>query len=330
MASASSHIPAHVFSYLDITMKRMLLASLMAAAVATTAFATYDVNTAFSALYYSKSAYCDQASLVSWDCVPCKAYPPKLTQVTVATGTYESQGYVGYNPADNQIVVAFRGSSNLPNWIANLDFQKVAYPACSGCEVHKGFYEVWLGQKAVLEGPLRNLTQAHPSATIFVTGHSLGAAVSAHAGVDIATMYPSRDVTVYNFGEPRTGNQAFAAWSTTVLGSGKQYRVTHKADPVPHLPPMSWGFLHIPHELWYNNNGNTSFMNCTDSASAEDPKCSDSTIPIDVQDHLLYLGISTRCNAGLSQEAFAAEVQAMGPLRMPKDYIRAPEEVRLM
>ena len=304
----------------------MIVASLMAAVIATTAFSTYVPQEAFSALYYSKIAYCSSADIASWDCEPCKQYHPQIINQVVTEGDYESQGYIGYNPADNQIIIAFRGSSNLPNWIADLDFKKIPYPPCSGCEVHEGFYNVWLGQKKYLDGPLLNLTKAHPSATILVTGHSLGAAVSAIAATEIATSFPNRSVTLYNFGEPRVGNQAFAQWATTVLATGKQYRVTHKADPVPHLPPMSWGFLHTPHELWYDNNGGTSYKNCTDSGSAEDPTCSDSTIPIAVMDHLLYLGICTKCSCS----NFEAELQAMPPLLMPKDYVRAPEEVRLM
>jgi hypothetical protein len=35
------------------------------------------------------------------------------------------QGFVAYSPTHNAIIVAFRGSANIPNWIANIDFVKV-------------------------------------------------------------------------------------------------------------------------------------------------------------------------------------------------------------
>jgi|LakMenEpi03Aug12_release.lakeMendotaPanAssembly.Ray.scaffolds.fasta_scaffold2956781_1 hypothetical protein len=35
------------------------------------------------------------------------------------------QGFVGYSSTHKAIVVAFRGSANIPNWIANIDFAKV-------------------------------------------------------------------------------------------------------------------------------------------------------------------------------------------------------------
>ena len=307
-------------------MKMVMVLSLMAALLtASTVDATYNPATALSALYYSKIAYCPSADIASWDCPPCKQYHSGITSQKVFEGDYSSQSYTAYNGATNQIIVAFRGSSNIGNWIADLSFKKIPYPACSGCEVHEGFYEVWQGLRTPMMASINSLISTYPTASIFVTGHSLGAAVSIHAGVDIASNL-RKPVTVYNFGEPRVGNQAFAQWATTVLSSGEQYRVTHKADPVPHLPPMSWGYLHTPHELWYDNNGDSSYQNCTDSASAEDSKCSDSTIPIAISDHLLYLGICTECTC----TGFEERLQAMPPLLMPKDYVRAPEEVRLM
>jgi hypothetical protein len=140
------------------------------------------------------------------------------------------------------------------------------------------------------------LVNAHAGSPILVTGHSLGAAVSVHAAVDIMNKITGvSSLELYNFGDPRVGDPAFASWVTTILPDGKQFRVTHAADPVPHLPPMHFGFLHAPHELWYNNNGDASWSDCNDSPSAEDPNCSDSTIPIDISDHLLYLGICTDC-----------------------------------
>ena len=54
----------------------------------------------------------------------------------------ETAGYIGYLPSDNSIYTIFRGSSNIPNWITDLDTAKTPYtywPEC-GCEVHQGFY----------------------------------------------------------------------------------------------------------------------------------------------------------------------------------------------
>jgi hypothetical protein len=142
----------------------------------------------------------------------------------------------------------------------------------------------------------------NPGATVFVTGHSLGAAVALHAAVDIIRTTGAH-VHLYNYGEPRVGNPAFAAWAAATLTEGRQFRVTHARDPVPHLPPLDFGFIHTPHELWYDNNGNTTWRDCKDSSTAEDPTCSDSVLPIDVEDHLLYLGICTECSCTSAKHA---------------------------
>ena len=52
-------------------------------------------------------------------------------------------GFVGYLPSDKRIYVSFRGSSNIENWIADLEVTFTDYGAdCCGqsCKVHKGFY----------------------------------------------------------------------------------------------------------------------------------------------------------------------------------------------
>jgi hypothetical protein len=213
-----------------------------------------------------------------------------------------------------QIVVGFRGTHNFENWIQDLTFGKVPYPntKCSGCEVHHGFLEEWQSYSSQILSAVSGLLQSNPSAPIFVTGHSLGAAVSLLAALDIINILgvPASQVTLYNFGEPRLGDPAFAAWASSVLNYGKQFRVTHKRDPVPHVPPEAFGFLHTPHELWYDNDGNTTWTDCADSATAEDPNCSDSVLPIDVDDHLLYLGVCTECSCSGDADARAVVAAA--------------------
>lgn len=272
----------------------MKLALVLLSLCAVSAFAQYDPNLAMTSLWYSKTAYCDASDISSWSCPTCSHFPGFQLQGVYKNGTFDAQGYTGV-AADGTIVVAFRGSSNIPNWIADLSFKLVPYSACTGCKVHWGFYQVYLELANSILSDVRQLVAANPSATVLVTGHSLGAAVSMHAAVDIMNKIAPSSLTLYNFGEPRVGNPAFAAWAASVLPQGKQFRVTHEADPVPHLPPMSWGFLHCPHELWYNNDGDSSYSDCNDSPSAEDPNCSDSTIPINIADHLLYLGVCTGC-----------------------------------
>lgn len=281
-----------------------VVAAAIAAVLIATASAqdSYDPDLAMSSLYYCKSAYCS-SGLSSWSCDACSYHPNFQIQGVYTNSSFDMQAFSGYDPDADQIVVAFRGSSNIKNWIADLTFSKVPYPnsACSGCEVHEGFLEVWQSVQTQVLPDVQALANAHPNSQILVTGHSLGAAVSVHAALNImlSTSF-SGDLTNYNFGLPRDGNPAFAAWAASILPQGKVFRVTHSRDPVPHVPPMDFGFLHCPTERWYDNDGDTSYATCNDSPTAEDPNCSDSVIPFGIDDHLLYLGICTECSCSSS------------------------------
>ncbi|RNC58764.1 lipase, partial [Trypanosoma cruzi] len=120
------------------------------------------------------------------------------------------------------------------------------------------------------------------------------------------SLFPSAvKVLLYTFGQPRVGNEAFANWllASFCRGGHELYRVTHKRDVVPHLPPMFVGYLHVPHEVWYDNDGDTVHKNCTDTfgtpcsalTANEDPNCSGSIYPTSIEDHLKYLGVCKGC-----------------------------------
>jgi len=260
--------------------------------------AAYDNNMAMQALWYSKSAYCPAPNVNAWNCASC-GFHPRVGNVKVFN-FFDLQAFVGYNAASRHVVVAFRGSSNIANWISNLAFGKTPYALCNNaCSVHTGFYDLWKGLRANMVAAVKGLAAIYPQSTLVVTGHSLGGAIALHAALDLkASVSGFRDYQFYNFGEPRIGDEAFAAYAARVLPNGRQNRIVHKADPVPHLPPMSFGFRHASREIFFNNDGKTSFVECNDSGSGEDPKCSNQfPIPAGIADHLLYMGHSTQCNA---------------------------------
>jgi hypothetical protein len=59
----------------------------------------------------------------------------------------------------------------------------------------------------------------------------------------------------------------------------------HESDVVPHVPPMMFGFWHVPMEEWLHKD---DIIDCNDSG--EDPSCSDSVSVPSVSDHLTYMG----------------------------------------
>eukprot|EP00656_Telonema_subtile_P051315 TRINITY_DN686_c0_g1_i3.p1 TRINITY_DN686_c0_g1~~TRINITY_DN686_c0_g1_i3.p1 ORF type:complete len:306 (-),score=35.24 TRINITY_DN686_c0_g1_i3:31-948(-) len=247
---------------------------------------SYNASRALLFAHFSNAAYCSASALDSWSCAPCKAADPTFTAKSFEAPNYGTQAFVGSN--DGDIVVSFRGSSNLVNWIENLYVRHVdRYPKCDGCLVHSGFYTAWSSLKDGIVAEVQSLLKAQPKARVFLTGHSLGASLAVLAAAELHFSHGIAIEAVYTYGEPRVGNAAFRDFYNQ--GTHLSWRLTHDHDPVPHLPLQSMGFSHISTEVFYN--ADFSKHTVCDS-SGEDPTCSDKNlVDLSVADHLTYLDI---------------------------------------
>ena len=127
-----------------------------------------------------------------------------------------------------------------------------------------------------------------------MTGHSLGGALAVFAALDIKTSFKSAgEVTLYTYGQPRVGNEAFSDYIFSVLN--KSYvRVTHYDDTVAHVPPRISGFKHAGTELWFvNKEMDAEKKECINSAYQEESKeCSNSFwLKTGIWSHVNYMGI---------------------------------------
>ena len=99
------------------------------------------------------------------------------------------------------------------NWISNFDAFRVNYPKVASAQVHQGFYNAYLGVQSQVYSGLKTALASCPGCEIRCTGHSLGAALATIAAADLVQNFKtSSHITLYNFGSPRVGNQAFATW----------------------------------------------------------------------------------------------------------------------
>ena len=160
----------------------------------------------------------------------------------------------------------------------------------------RGFYHCYLDLQRPLLAALDRAMAAHPHASIELTGHSLGGALSTLTAVDLlASGHPAgaRLAPMHTFGSPRVGNPAFAAWASALLSKAHpnrppQWRVVHYRDPVPHILLQALGFLHVPSEVAYDQ-FETNHKVCRDGPTAEDPTCTDGMLDWDLVDHLNYV-----------------------------------------
>jgi triacylglycerol lipase len=164
----------------------------------------------------------------------------------------------------NLVVIAFRGTESIRDFIQDAKFKRVALefpssgisctqafskdrlPTVKYGNVHRGFKEalesVWLG--------IRGFIQKHPNAKVFLTGHSLGAA--------LAVLLASRlEVSghniraVYTFGCPRVGNSVFARIANDRFN---HFRMRNNNDAVTRLPPRPL-YKHSGFQYYWNVRG---------------------------------------------------------------------------
>jgi len=253
----------------------------------------YNESKALDLAHFSQISYCSADKIRTWACSACALRP--ISNLSVFTDdTTDAQAYVLYDPGHDRIIVAFRGSSTLTNWILNFDFGKTsAYPLCDGCSVHSGFLTTWESVQDGVTNAAKALVKAHPTAEVFLTGHSMGGSLAALAAAHFDF---SQNITVhgvYTYGESRTGNEAFKNFYNS--GTHVSWRLTHYKDPVPHLPPMMFNFHHISTEVFYNDES-TSYKLC--DGSGEDPTFSNDVAWDSLlysSDHCEYLNIPI-CN----------------------------------
>lgn len=143
---------------------------------------------------YSASAYCNSDNAAG-TLVTCEDGCPEVMAngATVVgslpnTTIFGMEGYVALDTARKEIVVAFRGSSGLRNWIADLTFLQVPCDYTTGCAVHSGFKIAWESIREYTLDFVETAVAANPGYTLVVTGHSLGGAVGTLAAIELRNL----------------------------------------------------------------------------------------------------------------------------------------------
>jgi hypothetical protein len=88
---------------------------------------SYDASISKRFVYYSAATYCEESTLLNWDCGPACDNEPGLIHVTpIGDATAGTFSYVAYNTILNEVEAAW--SHNLENWISNIDFASCPVP----------------------------------------------------------------------------------------------------------------------------------------------------------------------------------------------------------
>lgn len=161
-------------------------------------------------------------------------------------------GFVATSATSSQIVVSFRGSASLRNWLTDFTFPVILTTICADCFASTGFYASWLESQTGVFAALDAARAQFPTYKVVIVGHSLGGALATIATGAIRSRGIRADM--YTYGAPKVGLLGIAQYiSQTNLG--ENFRVTHVDDPVPRAPPLLLGYQHVTPE-YYITSGN--------------------------------------------------------------------------
>ncbi|MCJ1374937.1 hypothetical protein MMC20_006170 [Loxospora ochrophaea] len=208
---------------------------------------------------FSAAAYCPGNNDVTngGTKLTCATGNCPLVEADDVTTVYEFQnsfftdvtGYLATDDTRSLIVLAFRGSESIQNFLADADFPQVPTDICTLCTAHQGFWDSWLEARAGILAAFNTTVAAYPSYNVVVTGHSLGAAIADLAAAELRKIVGEEKVALYTFGSPRIAGQVLSDYITNQQGGN--FRVTHSDDPVPRLPPLLIdGYVHTSPEYW--------------------------------------------------------------------------------
>jgi hypothetical protein len=161
------------------------------------------------------------------------------------THRMQAVGFIVQVPSKNQIWICFRGSQTPPEESIDFAFSQTEWNRAlfPGALVHSGFYSAYLEIQGQILDTLR--TYANADTTVFVTGISLGSALSVFTVADLTMIQKQlglKDIRVYTFGPPKVGNPLFVdgvAAQLKIAGSPlrEAFYIANLSDIVPDFPP---------------------------------------------------------------------------------------------
>ena len=209
-------------------------------------------------------------------------------------------GYVAVDHTNNLIVVSFRGSTTIDAWITNFDFGTTDTDICSGCTAHRGFWNSWVDSRSRVTPAVKQAAKDFPSYKITVVGHSLGGAIASLAAAQLRNY--GLTVALYSFGSPRIGGNKISSYISSQTGGN--FRVTHWNDPVPKVPLLTMGYVHISPE-YYINKPSRQDVSAGDiqvyAGAANLFKGNQAWFTIDIDAHRWYFGSMYTCDAKKSK-----------------------------
>lgn len=163
------------------------------------------------------------------------AYIPERKRSKCDTISFISTQYIG------KLVIAFRGTNNIPNLIQNLKYYNSNF---NGAKVHTGLLQNFYSLKQELD----DVIHVYPGSQFIFTGHSSGNIAA------FATIYcwfnhrrPNMHISHFSFGSPKLGDGSFLKLYNSIPLE-YSIRMVLDTDPIP-LLPLDSNWIHVGKEV---------------------------------------------------------------------------------
>lgn len=164
------------------------------------------------------------------------------------------QAGVTISEMNKRITVVFRGSESKSDWYYDLMVLKkrILDERYDDVYVHSGFYKQLHDTDVYtqLVATIVELKDANPEYDIYITGHSLGAALSTLFGFEISHIFEEK-INVISFASPRVGNKGFRK-AFDEKDNLLHYRVSNDRDIVTAGPMIL--FQHVGKNIALSDN----------------------------------------------------------------------------
>ena len=210
-------------------------------------------NTKFSIRNAYALALCSQLAYEKPNIIQQKMLEQGFQSEFITSGSKKSakdpdtQLFIGHS--GSVIVMAFRGTSNIRDWMtdAKIDFVNIPHG-----KVHRGFNDaldsVWKELTKTLEQ-----TQVYAQ-SLWITGHSLGGALAALAAARLALDMHKPINGLYTFGQPRVGDRQFSREIDIEL-KPRYFRFVNNNDIVTRIPTRFGDYKHAGSVRFFDTDG---------------------------------------------------------------------------
>ncbi len=157
-------------------------------------------------------------------------------------------GFIATSKNGKNAYLIFRGTVTPQEFVKDAKIKLQPYFIKNWGNVALGFFEVYM---ACRDSFIKTLDGLGPDLNLYISGHSLGAALSVLSLPDVAKSTHFKKPVLYNFGCPRVGDNDFVT-AYNAQPNQKTFRVANSSDlvasiplPVPMLVVPSGYYSHV-------------------------------------------------------------------------------------